>query len=131
MIMPLLQFDIIEGRSDEQVKEILDTAHAVVLDVFKVPERDRYQIVNEKKANHMIFEDTGLGFSRSKDLIMLRVFTSPRAEEQKVLFMKSLAQALEEKCGIKGNDLMIAFFSNTRNDWSFGFGEAQYYTGRL
>jgi len=129
--MPLLQFDMIEGRTDEQVKEILDTAHAVVLDVFKVPERDRYQIVNEKKAKHMIFEDTGLGFSRSKDLIMLRVFSSPREEELKVLFMKNIAKALEEKCALKGNDLMIAFFSNTRNDWSFGFGEAQYYTGEL
>ncbi|WP_435236069.1 tautomerase family protein [Psychromonas sp. PT13] len=129
--MPLLQFDIIEGRTDEELKEVLDTAHAVVLDVFKVPVRDRYQIVNEKKPNHMVFEDTGLGFSRTKDLIMLRVFTSPRPEEQKVLFMKELAAALEEKCGIKGNDLMISFFSNTRNDWSFGFGEAQYYTGTL
>lgn len=129
--MPLLQFDIIEGRTDEQVKKILDTAHKVVLDIFKVPVRDRYQIVNEKKAKHMIFEDTGLGFSRSENLIMLRVFTSPRAEEQKILFMKTLADALKEECGIEGNDLMIAFFANTRDDWSFGFGEAQYYTGTL
>ena len=129
--MPLLQFDIIEGRTDEQVEKILDTAHKVVLDVFKVPERDRYQIVNEKKAKHMIFEDTGLGFSRSENLIMLRVFTSPRAEEQKRLFMKTLADSLKEECGIEGNDLMIAFFANTRDDWSFGFGEAQYYTGTL
>jgi len=129
--MPLLQFDIIEGRTDAQVEKILDTAHKVVLDVFKVPERDRYQIVNEKKAKHMIFEDTGLGFSRSENLIMLRVFTSPRAEEQKILFMKTLADSLLEECGIEGNDLMIAFFANTRDDWSFGFGEAQYYTGTL
>lgn len=129
--MPLLQFDIIEGRTDAQVEKMLDTAHKVVLDVFKVPERDRYQIVNEKKAKHMIFEDTGLGFSRTENLIMLRVFTSPRAEEQKILFMKTLAEALEQECGIKGNDLMIAFFANTRDDWSFGFGEAQYYTGTL
>lgn len=129
--MPLLQFDVIEGRSEAEMQAILDVAHEVVLNVFKVPERDRYQIVYENKARNMIFEDTGLGFSRSDQLIMLRVFSSPRSEEQKLLFMKTLATELEEQCGLKGNDLMISFFTNTRNDWSFGFGEAQYFTGAL
>ncbi|MDP5255179.1 MULTISPECIES: tautomerase family protein [unclassified Vibrio] len=129
--MPLLQFDLIEGRSESDIKAILDVAHQVVLDVFKVPERDRYQIVTENKARNMIFEDTGLGFSRSEKFIMLRVFTSPRPEEQKFEFMRVLAERLEAECGIEGNDLMIGFFSNTRNDWSFGFGEAQYHTGKL
>lgn len=129
--MPLMQFDVIEGRSEAEIKAMLDVTHEVVLDVFKVPVRDRYQIVNEHKPSRMIFEDTGLGFSRTKDLVMLRVFTSPRPEEMKVLFMKELAEKLEAKCGIKGNDLMISYFANTRNDWSFGFGEAQYYTGTL
>jgi hypothetical protein len=129
--MPLLQFDVIEGRSEAEMQAILDVAHEVVLEVFNVPERDRYQIVYENKARNMIFEDTGLGFTRSNQLIMLRVFTSPRAEEQKLLFMKTLATKLEEQCGLKGNDLMISFFTNTRHDWSFGFGEAQYFTGAL
>jgi hypothetical protein len=129
--MPLMQFDVIEGRSESEMKAILDVTHQVVLDVFKVPERDRYQIVYEHKPAHMIFEDTGLGFSRTKDLIMLRIFTSPRPEEVKIEFMKTLAEKLEQECGIKGNDLMMSFFTNTRNDWSFGFGEAQYYTGAL
>lgn len=129
--MPLMQFDVIEGRSESEMKAILDVTHQVVLDVFKVPERDRYQIVYEHKPAHMIFEDTGLGFSRTNDLIMLRIFTSPRPEEVKIEFMKILAEKLEQECGIKGNDLMMSFFTNTRNDWSFGFGEAQYYTGAL
>lgn len=129
--MPLLHFDMIEGRSESEVKAILDTAHEVVLKVFKVPERDRYQIVQEHKRYQMVFEDTGLGFTRSDNLIMLRVFTSPRSEEQKHQFMQELADALKDKCGIAGEDLMIAYFSNSRDDWSFGFGEAQYFTGTL
>ncbi len=129
--MPLLQFDVIEGRSEEAMRKILDVAHEVVLKVFQVPERDRYQIVCPHKKEHMVFLDTGLGFDRSDDLIMLRVFTSPRTEEQKLAFMQELATALESECGIKGSDLMISFFTNTRNDWSFGFGEAQYATGTL
>jgi hypothetical protein len=129
--MPLMQFDVIEGRSESEMKAILDVTHEVMLEVFKVPERDRYQIVYEHKPANMIFQDTGLGFERTEKLIMLRVFSSPRTQEMKVEFMKKLADRLEAECGIKGNDLMISFFLNTKNDWSFGFGEAQFYTGRL
>lgn len=129
--MPLLQFDIIEGRSEEEVKTLLDTAHKVVLEAFSVPERDRYQIVHENKAWQMVFQDTGLGFERSEKFVMLRVFTSPRSDEQKQFFMKRLAEELRTTCGIEGNDLMISFISNNKGDWSFGYGEAQYMTGTL
>ena len=59
--MPLLRFDLIEGRTDVEVKTLLDAAHRAMLAAFEVPERDRYQIVQEHKPGHMIVEDTGLG----------------------------------------------------------------------
>ncbi|ARU95483.1 tautomerase family protein [Tatumella citrea] len=129
--MPLLQFDMIEGRSENDIQTLLDTAHQVVLEAFKVPERDRYQIVQENKARNMVFQDTGLGFSRTEKFVMVRVFTSPRSDEQKQLFMKRLAEEFQRVCGIEGNDLMISFISNNKGDWSFGYGEAQYMTGTL
>lgn len=129
--MPLLQFDVIEGRSEAEVKKLLDVAHEVVLESFRVPVRDRYQIVHENKAYQMHFLDTGLGFERSNKFVMLRVFTSPRTDEQKQFFMKRLAEELQKHCGIEGNDLMISFISNNKGDWSFGYGEAQYMTGTL
>ena len=129
--MPLLQFDMIEGRSENEIQTLLDTAHQVVLDAFKVPERDRYQIVQENKARNMVFQDTGLGCSRTEKFVMVRVFTSPRSDEQKQYFMKRLAEEFQRVCGIEGNDLMISFISNNKGDWSFGYGEAQYMTGTL
>lgn len=129
--MPLLQFDVIEGRSETELRLMLDVAHAVVLKAFGVPGRDRYQIVHENKRPHMVFEDTGLGLERTDKLVMVRVYTSPRPDEQKHFFMAELCRAFEEHCGIGGNDLMITFISNEKGDWSFGNGEAQYSTGRL
>ncbi|QTF07871.1 tautomerase family protein [Brenneria izadpanahii] len=129
--MPLLQFDVIEGRSDAELQTLLDTAHQVVLAAFQVPERDRYQIINERKRNQMLFQDTGLGFTRSDKLVMVRVYTSPRSDEQKQRFMKLLAEEFKRHCGINGNDLMITFITNQKSDWSFGYGEAQYATGTL
>lgn len=129
--MPLLQFDVIQGRSESELKTLLDAAHRAVLSAFKVPERDRYQIVQENKPYQMIFQDTGLGFERSDNLVMVRVYTSPRSDEQKHFFMAELARELQESSGVEGRDLMISFITNAKSDWSFGYGEAQYVTGKL
>ncbi|MDI9220542.1 tautomerase family protein [Pantoea sp. EA-12] len=129
--MPLLTFDIIQGRSESEVRTLLDAAHRAVLTAFKVPARDRYQIVHENKSYQMVFQDTGLGFERTDNLVMVRVYTSPRSEEQKSLFMAELARELLENCGVKGTDLMISFITNSKGDWSFADGEAQYLTGKL
>ncbi|CAX61416.1 tautomerase family protein [Erwinia billingiae] len=129
--MPLLQFDVIQGRSESEMRTLLDAAHRAVLAAFKVPARDRYQIVHENKAYQMVFEDTGLGLTRTDNLVMVRVFTSPRSDEQKQFFMAELCRELKESCGILGSDVMISFITNGKGDWSFGNGVAQYMTGDL
>ncbi|STW68707.1 4-oxalocrotonate tautomerase [Klebsiella pneumoniae] len=35
--MPLLTFDLIEGRTEQEVKTLLDAAHRAVLRAFEVP----------------------------------------------------------------------------------------------
>ena len=129
--MPLLIFDVIEGRSDAQLQTLLDAAHRAVLSAFEVPVRDRYQIVHENKAKHMVIEDTGLNLTRTRNLVVVRVMTSPRPEEQKQKFYAELSRELKESCGIEGSDLMVSITTNSKGDWSFGNGVAQYLTGDL
>lgn len=129
--MPLVIFDVIEGRSDAELQTLLDAAHRAVLSAFEVPSRDRYQIVHENKAKHMVIEDTGLNLTRTRDLVVVRVITSPRAEEQKQRFYAELCRELKENCGIEGDDLMVSITTNSKGDWSFGKGVAQYLTGDL
>ncbi|PLR46657.1 tautomerase family protein [Chimaeribacter arupi] len=129
--MPLLMFDVLEGRSEAETKTMLDAAHRAVLTAFKVPARDRYQIVHENKAYQMVIQDTGLGIERTEKVVVLRVFTSPRSPEQKALFLTELCRELLEHCGILPSDVMVSFINNDRSDWSFGNGVAQYLTGEL
>ncbi|WP_346826080.1 tautomerase family protein [Serratia inhibens] len=129
--MPLLIFEVIEGRSEAELKTLLDAAHRAVLSAFEVPQRDRYQIVHENKAHHMVIEDTGLNLRRTRDLVVVRVITSPRAEEQKQRFYADLSRELKESCGIESSDLMVSITTNSKGDWSFGNGVAQYLTGEL
>lgn len=129
--MPLIRFDLIEGRDKKSLRKLLDVSHRAVVKAFGVPERDRYQIVHQHPAHELIIEDTGLGFERSEKLVVISVTSSPRSEEQKKNFYKTLVQELWEQCEIEPNDILISFVTNGAADWSFGFGEAQFLTGKL
>ncbi|ADE67564.1 MULTISPECIES: tautomerase family protein [Priestia] len=129
--MPLLRFDVIEGRDEKELKTLLDAAHRAMLEAFGVPERDRYQIVHQHPAHEMIIEDTGLGFERSKDLVIISVTSKQRTEEQKQALYRLIVKELGESCGIQPNDIMISIVENGNADWSFGMGEAQFLTGKL
>lgn len=129
--MPLLKFDLIEGRTEEETRTLLDAAHQAVLTAFKVPERDRYQVVTEHKPFHFIMLDTGLGIERTRNLVLLTVVTSPRSVESKQLFYAELTRQLKFYCDIEPSDVIVSIVGNTTSDWSFGNGVAQYVTGEL
>lgn len=129
--MPLLRFDLIEGRDEKSLRKLLDVTHEVVVEAFEVPVGDRYQIVNQHSKNEMIIEDTGLGFERSDDVVVVSITSTQRNDKQKKAFYQLLAERLEKECGIKSNDIMVSITSNGAADWSFGFGKAQFLTGDL
>jgi phenylpyruvate tautomerase PptA (4-oxalocrotonate tautomerase family) len=129
--MPLLRFDLIEGRSESEIKTLLDAAHRAMLAAFKVPERDRYQIVTEHKRGQMIIEDTGLGMKRTNKVVFLQVTSRPRGRTAKEAFYELLTEELQKSCGIAPSDVVVSIIENTDEDWSFGFGRAQFLTGEL
>ena len=129
--MPLLRIDVVEGRSDSELKELLDAVHRALVDAFKVPERDRFQIVHEHPASRMVVEDVGLNIERTKDLMVVHVTTRAKPPEQKVEFYRRLCEELNRSCGIAASDVVVSVTENGDADWSFGEGRAQFVTGEL
>ena len=129
--MPLLHFNVLEGRTDAELKTMLDAAHRAMLAAFKVPERDRYQIVNEYKPSRMVVEDTGLGIPRTDKVVVVQVVSRPRGKEAKQKFYRLLTEELQKSCGIAPSDVMVSIVENTDEDWSFGLGRAQFLEGDL
>ncbi len=129
--MPLLRFDLIEGRSEADIKTLLDAAHRAMLAAFAVPERDRYQIVHEHPRSRMIVEDTGLGIPRTEKVVFLQVISRKRKKRQKETFYRLLCEELQTYCGISPSDVVVSFVENGDEDWSFGDGRAQFLTGEL
>jgi hypothetical protein len=129
--MPMLKFDIIEGRTDEQVRALLDAAHEAMVKAFDVPVADRYQCVTQHRPNELVLEDTGLGYPRSKDVILLTAVSRKRTEPQKIEFYRLLVENLQARCGISPDDVIVSIVENGDADWSFGRGRAQFITGEL
>jgi hypothetical protein len=118
--MPPLRFDLIEGRPESDVRKVLDVTHEVLLETLEVPKHDRYQVVHEHKRSRMIMEDTGLGFARSDQIILLQVTSRPRSREMKQAFYRLLVERSNPRCGISPHDVVVNFVTNADEDWSFG-----------
>ena len=129
--MPLLRIDVIEGRSEAELNELLDAIHCAMLAAFKVPERDRYQIVHEHSASDMRIEDTGLDIPRTDRIVIVHVTTRPHTQLEKQNFCELLCRELVERCGMKASDIVVSITQNADEDWSFGYGRAQFITGEL
>jgi phenylpyruvate tautomerase PptA (4-oxalocrotonate tautomerase family) len=129
--VPLVRIDVVAGRSPEGLKALADTVHGVMLDVFAAPPGDRYQVLTEHPPGHLLLEDTGLGFERTDDVVLVQVVQQGRSADQKRALYRTLADRLRDRHGIAPTDLVVSVTENRREDWSFGLGRAQFLEGDL
>ena len=129
--MPLVVVDVLKGKTDGELTELLEAVHQAVVEAFQVPPRDRYQILQEHDPARMVIEDTGLGIDRSPNVVVVRVTSRPRTQKQKENLYRLLRDELQRRCGIEPSDVVVAVTENTDADWSFGHGRAQFLTGDL
>src|SRR5712671_8224930 len=125
--MPFLRVDAYEGRSKEQVKNLLDAIHRAVLSAFGVPLRDRYQVYQEHSESNFIVQDTGLVIDRTKNVVFIGIASRQRTEQQKTTLYTKLVEELKA-CDIVQSDIVVSIVENSDADWSFGNGRAQFLT---
>ncbi|WP_242090651.1 tautomerase family protein [Curtobacterium sp. DN_7.5] len=129
--MPLVRIDLATGRSPEQVRAIADAIHTAIVDEYSIPPRDRFQVITEHPAQQIIAEDAGLGFERTEGVVIIQVFTQAgRSDDAKQALYAAVHDRLTE-VGVASEDVFIGYVENGPQDWSFGFGRAQYVTGEL
>jgi phenylpyruvate tautomerase PptA (4-oxalocrotonate tautomerase family) len=129
--MPLVRIDLMTGRTPEQITAIADAIHEAIVEVYGIPVRDRFQVVNELPSGRIVAEDAGLGFERTGGVVMIQIFTQRgRSDEMKQALYARIASGLET-VGVALEDVFIGYVENGPQDWSFGLGVAQYMNGEL
>lgn len=91
----------------------------------------RYQIITQHEPCEIICEDTNLNYPRTDKLVFIQIFQQGRDAKLKRAVYAELQERLEQDCGVPGTDLIITCSANTKEDWSFGLGRAQFLTGDL
>lgn len=129
--MPLVRIDMQAGREAAHVQKIADAIHNAIVEQYGIPERDRFQIINQLPTGSIIAQDAGLGFDRTEGVVMIQIFTQRgRTQNAKQLLYQSIAGKLA-CAGVLPENVFIGYVENGPEDWSFGFGQAQYLTGEL
>ncbi|OJZ68793.1 tautomerase family protein [Mycobacterium paraffinicum] len=125
--MPFARIDLAEGQSDDYRQTIGDVVYTAMVDTLGVPEGDRFQVINEHRAQNFIFDPEYLGINRTNDCVFIQVtLLAGRTVEKKSAFYKAIADGLHERLGMRREDIVINLVENTKENWSFGNGEAQY-----
>src|ERR1700753_857438 len=115
--MPFARIDLAEGPSDDYRQTIGNVVYDAMIDKLGVPERDRFQVINEHRAQNFIFDPDYLGIHRSDDCVFIQLtLLGGRTLEQKSAFYKAVADGLHERLGMRREDVVINLVENSREN---------------
>ena len=112
--MPLVQIEVLKGRSASEKKALFDAVHDALVATVKIPEDDRVQrLIEHDKAD---FEAPSAAFT------IVRVTMFPgRSDEAKRALYKAIVGALES-LGIPRNDVFIVLDEPPLENWGIRGG---------
>ena len=127
--MPLVRIDLLQGKTPEYRAQVGQIVYQALLDCFAVPKDDRFQVITEHPAEGLLFDPTYLDIQRSSDCIFIQLtLNEGRTVDQKQRFYKAVADGLYGRLSLRREDVFISLVEVTKENWSFGNGEAQYVT---
>ena len=119
--MPLVNINILKGKSPEYVRAVTDGINAAVIETMGFPEDDRYQIVHEVEPHCLQFQE------RTEDRVMMHLtMRAGRSNKAKQAFYAKVVENLARDPGIKPENVLITIVENHDIDWSFRDGVAQF-----
>jgi 4-oxalocrotonate tautomerase len=127
--MPFVRIELAEGQSAEYRSAIADEVYNAMRDTLNVPENDRFAVVSEHAPNDFIIDRTYLGIERSAQCVVIQItLNAGRSVDMKRAFYKAVADRLNQRVGLRREDVFINLVEVVKENWSFGNGEAQYAT---
>ncbi|MFV8815115.1 tautomerase family protein, partial [Aerococcus urinaeequi] len=97
------------------------------LETIGIPEEDKFVVVNDLKAEELIFSTNYLGVDRTEGIVIIQItMNEGRTTEVKKALYKTVADKLNSQLDIRKEDVFINLVEVNKENWSFGNGIAQY-----
>jgi 4-oxalocrotonate tautomerase len=126
--MPLVRINLSHSYSAEERQIIGDTVYAAMVDIAKAPAGDKFLIFTRHADGELVHPDGAfMGMEYSSKIVFVQVFwVAGRSTDVKKAFYRNIADTLNDKIGIRKDDVWINLVDCAREDWSFGNGDMQY-----
>lgn len=125
--MPLVRIDLLEGKTAEFKTQLGKLVYESMLETIGIPEEDKFVIVNDLKAEELIFSTNYLGVNRTEGIVIIQItMNEGRTTEVKKALYKTVADKLNNQLDIRKEDVFINLVEVNKENWSFGNGIAQY-----
>jgi phenylpyruvate tautomerase PptA (4-oxalocrotonate tautomerase family) len=125
--MPLARISLRRGKPATYRKAILEGLYQALRETFNVPEGDRFMILTEHDEDDFVYDPDYLGIHRSDDLVYIQVTVSnTRPTAQKQELYRRIVAKLTDNPGLRPEDIFINLIEVLPENWSFGYGVAQY-----
>ena len=123
--MPLVRITLRRGRSPEFLRDLSEAVHAALVAEANVPADDKFHIIEEVDAAHLIAHPSYGGVERSEGLVVIQItLNTGRTVEIKRALYADLARRLQAAVDVRPDDLLVRHVEVTKENWSFGKGLA-------
>jgi len=124
--MPMVRLDTTDEWAHDELLAAGEVIYEVLVDVFSVPENDKFQIVNRHPVKNLNVAPHFHGNTYSNKILVIQIFlNSGRSVDLKKRFYKELTRRLVSEVGCRADDVFINLVEVTKENWSFGQGLAQ------
>ncbi|MFW3331929.1 MULTISPECIES: tautomerase family protein [Aerococcus] len=125
--MPLVRIDLLEGKTAAFKTQLGELVYESMLETIGIPEEDKFVVVNDLKAEELIFSINYLGIDRTDNIVIIQItMNEGRTTEVKKALYKTIADKLNHQLDIRKEDVFINLVEVNKENWSFGNGIAQY-----
>lgn len=125
--VPLVAITLAKGKPSAYVRAIADGVHEALVESFRVPPDDRFQVIRQVGRDELIYDPGYLGVRRTDDVVFIHITASRwRDTAMKRELYRNIAHKLARSPGLRREDVIIVLAPNDKDDWSFGLGEASY-----
>jgi phenylpyruvate tautomerase PptA (4-oxalocrotonate tautomerase family) len=118
---------MVEGKSAEYKAAIFSSIYDAMRETFNVPEKDKFMSIEEHKRENICYGENYMNIERSDNLLMVEITASDtRTITQKAALYDAIVRNLVKSIHIRPEDVFICLVEVKKENWSFGYGKAQY-----
>jgi len=117
--MPLVRIDLLEGKTAEFKTQLGELVYQSMLETIGIPEEDKFVVVNDLKAEELIFSTNYLGVDRTDGIVIIQItMNEGRTTEVKKALYKTVADKLNSQLDIRKEDVFINLVEVNKENWS-------------